>query len=206
MALSDAMAGFIIIVQYYFCSSYFYENYGTDVCSSSQIIISSTYFVSSFTMTTIACDRFLGIVAKPLGVSSKPVKKIIVIWILGFLFSLPFCSIVIIPEFFTKTKIFSLRILHNNKSDEKLIRIRIVVVFVVQFLLPLLVTTFANECCQNETDYRNSTIVTSIEIQSTKGEINANVCANRWLIYAGLVAVSLGKHVLFDNWCKYGAI
>ncbi|RWS26569.1 neuropeptide receptor A23-like protein [Leptotrombidium deliense] len=143
MAFSDAIAGLIIMLEYIFCSAFFLKKCGTFVCSSLQVIISATYCVSSFTMTTIACERFLGIVAKPLGVSSKPMKKIIIIWLLGFLFSLPIFSMVMIPEYFSSKNIFSFRLLDNYQWTDAAIRIKLMCNFVIQFLLPLVVTTIA---------------------------------------------------------------
>ncbi|RWS21892.1 hypothetical protein B4U80_14087 [Leptotrombidium deliense] len=94
-------------------------------------------------MTTIAIDRFRGIVAKPFGVTSRPVVKIIIIWLLAFLCSMPIFSMVMIPEYFSDTNIFAFRIIQDYAWNDTLIRIRIFVLLFAQFLLPLIVTAFA---------------------------------------------------------------
>ncbi|RWS25662.1 neuropeptide Y receptor type 1-like protein [Leptotrombidium deliense] len=145
MAFSDAACGFFIILQFYFCSLNFYENcsFGIHVCSMLQSVTYTTYFVSAFTMTTIASDRFRGIVAKPLGSRVKPAKRIAVIWLVAFLFNFPVYSTISVPEYFSKSAAVTFRVLHQYSWSKVVMQIRITITFISQFLLPLIVTSFA---------------------------------------------------------------
>ncbi|RWS26570.1 putative G-protein coupled receptor 83-like protein [Leptotrombidium deliense] len=146
-AVSDAIAGFILIIHFYVCSSFLFEQCesGPIICSLSQSVTFMAYNVSSFTLTTIACDRFQGIVMNPYGnklLIKRPMIKIIVIWLIAFIFNFPIFTTVIIPEYFTDSKVMSIRVLHNYSSNDIVMKIKVLCAL-VEYILPLIFTAIA---------------------------------------------------------------
>ncbi|RWS20591.1 substance-K receptor-like protein [Leptotrombidium deliense] len=61
MALSDALFGLLIINQFFVCATYFSNHFGSNTCNMLHGMFVITRYVSAFTMTAIAWDRYQGI-------------------------------------------------------------------------------------------------------------------------------------------------
>ncbi|RWS13142.1 putative G-protein coupled receptor 83-like protein [Dinothrombium tinctorium] len=146
MAVSDFLAGSLIALEFFTCSSYLLNNFpsfGKQICSFSQVILYSTYSVSSFTMMAIAIYRYLGIVRKPLRASLKPLKLSILSWIAAFLVNAPIHMNVSIPVFFTCTEIVTFRVVKQSQWNKLILQIRMVSMSFLQFILPLIMALFS---------------------------------------------------------------
>ena len=106
MAISDIMGGLTIPGQWLFCATVILETGGfaIHICgiwNSMQII---SYYVSTFTMTAIAFDRYRHI-CMPLSNRMRPRILIMITWGLGILFVLPTFFALRINEYFSPTKV-----------------------------------------------------------------------------------------------------
>ncbi|RWS21604.1 putative G-protein coupled receptor 83-like protein [Leptotrombidium deliense] len=144
MAVSDLMAGLFIWCEMFFCSSYFMEHfvYGEYVCAVNQMSLLTTYFVSTFTLTAIAVDRHRGIIVSPLHQSNKTVAIKLLSWIFGAILNLPIMTANSIPEFFGHKELLTFRVFYKTSLNQTIIRIRGIFVFMCQFGVPLIITSF----------------------------------------------------------------
>lgn len=97
MAISDIVGALVIPGQWLFCSTYILDSGATGqrFCGTFKSLQILSYYVSTFSMTAIAIDRYK-LVCHPLSQRIRPLVPLIVIWALGCLF--------------TSTTLFSMRV------------------------------------------------------------------------------------------------
>jgi len=82
LAISDIIGCLMILSKLLFCSHYLLQSLGYRVCSFMLWTQMLSYYVTTFTLTTIAFDRFK-IVYYPLSPRLRPIKLIVFIWIIS---------------------------------------------------------------------------------------------------------------------------
>ncbi|RWS23679.1 putative G-protein coupled receptor 83-like protein [Leptotrombidium deliense] len=148
MAVSDIIAGIGIVAQWLFCSHQLllYDT-GRVVCGFLKSLQIITYSVSSLTMITIALHRYLsifhhsrlGIIRMKFNVKAA----IISTWIIAIVFVAMTAMSIKIFKFFTPKEIITCEVIlqFSRPFDSKSVRkIRVGLLILAQFLLPLLIT------------------------------------------------------------------
>ena len=84
MAISDVIGGLVIPMQWIFCSTYLLDKgwAAERVCGISKTLQFLSYYVSTFSMTAIAIDRYL-LICKPLSKRMSATLPIVITWGLG---------------------------------------------------------------------------------------------------------------------------
>lgn len=106
MAVSDVIAGVMISMNFFFCSTLLLEtgSFARGMCGVQKTIQILTYYVSAWTMAVIAIDRYR-LVCKPLSSKMTPKWPIILIWSASAMFVTPLLFSVRVAEFFTPNKV-----------------------------------------------------------------------------------------------------
>lgn len=114
---------------------------------SSQIL---SYYISTFTMTVIAFDRFR-IVYYPLGTRMKPWLPIAMIWIISTLFVLPTMVSMRLSEYFTPTRLIYCRIAFPSSikifSKGPFRKLRATFVIISQYVIPSTISLILYALC-----------------------------------------------------------
>ncbi|XP_054168921.1 RYamide receptor-like [Oppia nitens] len=139
MAISDIIGGIVIPGQWLFCSTYMLDM-GTGsqrVCSLVKSSQTLSYYVSTFSMTVIAIDRYR-LICRPLLPRMQPLKPIVSIWIAGTVFTATTLYSLRVSEYFSPIQgLIGCRMLFVSDKGFQLITIRIVLVTITQYLIPL---------------------------------------------------------------------
>lgn len=137
-------------VQWFLCSYYVLGEYGDRGCGlmkSSQIL---SYYISTFTMTVIAFDRYR-IVHHPLGTRMKPWLPITMIWLVSTVFVLPTMVQMRISEYFTPKRLIYCRIVFPSSVDlfstAPFRKFRATFVLVTQYIIPSVVSVILYALC-----------------------------------------------------------
>ncbi|RWS03281.1 putative G-protein coupled receptor 83-like protein [Dinothrombium tinctorium] len=144
MAVSDILAGVAIFGQWIFCAEYMLL-YGTGdypcaIFKSLQIV---TYFLSTLTMVTIGIHRYIGIFHRHL-IRFNVTAAIVVTWLIAIVVVAMTAVSVKIFKYFTSKEIISCGVVleFTEPFDSKKVRkVRVAVVLLTQFLLPLILMT-----------------------------------------------------------------
>ena len=135
--------------QFLFCSYYLLENFKISpyVCVGLKSIQILTYNVSILTMVVIAIDRYQ-VIHKPLQLSAKrlrPRYSLVAVWLLAFLFAVTCLVSMKVSEYFLDSyQLIGCRVLFPNALTifTTLFRkIRVTVLAVCFYLIPLIITT-----------------------------------------------------------------
>ncbi|XP_054168926.1 RYamide receptor-like [Oppia nitens] len=139
IAISDLIGGIVIPGQWLFCSTYMLDM-GTGsqrVCTlvkSSQIL---SYYVSTFSMTVIAIDRYR-LICKPSVARMTPLIPILITWILGSIFTTTTLYSIRVSEYFSPIQgLIGCRLVFASNINYQLIRLRVIVITFSQYLIPL---------------------------------------------------------------------
>lgn len=144
MAWSDLIAGLVIFAQFGFCSTAALSCGAAMefMCLLIKLIQIVTYFVSTYTMAAIAYDR-LHMMKSPFAPKQKSRWYIAISWIIGIMY-ITICTFnVRVSEFFTPTELISCKVLFRVEllSKPYVRQIRAVLLMVLQFFIPLGITT-----------------------------------------------------------------
>ncbi|XP_054158293.1 prolactin-releasing peptide receptor-like [Oppia nitens] len=152
LAISDILGSLSIPGQWLLCSYGILDGYGDKGCGlakSGQIL---SYYVSTFTMTVIAYDRYL-VVQKPLARRLRPTLPIATVWTLSALCCLPSMTSMRIWEFFGPRRLIYCRIVFVTQSLSPHIstagfrQFRAAFVMVTQYAIPLSLSTVLYVFC-----------------------------------------------------------
>ena len=115
MAISDIMGGLLIPSQWLFCSTYLLDSGLTaqrfcGLSKSGQIL---SYYVSTFTMTVIAVERYR-LICRPLSGQMSSMVPIIVIWLLGSLFTSTTFFSMRVSEYFSPVQVCTIIVIFTN--------------------------------------------------------------------------------------------
>ena len=144
MAISDIIGGLTIPGQWFFCSTWFLSigSSGERICGlhkSAQIL---SYYVSTFTMTAIAIDRYR-LVLHPLKPRIKWVWPVAITWLLGMLFTSTTLASMRVSEYFSPTQgLIGCRVIFAHDVSFILRKIRVLLVMSTQYIIPLGITAF----------------------------------------------------------------
>jgi hypothetical protein len=117
--------------------------FGTVLCKLGPFIQATSVYVSTFSMTIIAIDRYqvlVGLLGKRFTTSVPTGLIILSIWLCSGLLSIPHASFNQIVELFTFKKLIRCRAVYPNPSDKYRQWIT-VLTFSTQYLIPLLITS-----------------------------------------------------------------
>ncbi|CAG2109880.1 unnamed protein product [Medioppia subpectinata] len=144
MAVSDIIGGIVIPGQWLFCSTYFLDN-GVfahricGICKSLQIL---SYYVSTFTMTAIAIDRYR-LICKPLAPRMGPLVPILITWLLGALFTSTTFFSMRVSEYFSPTQgLIGCRVIFPSDVSLVLRKMRVMLTIITQYVMPLSITGY----------------------------------------------------------------
>ncbi len=150
LAISDIMGALTIPGQWIFCATYILDNYSTGdrMCASTKSLQIQSYYVSTFTMTAIAIDRYRGI-KNPLKSEMKPKIPIIAIWLFATAFTATTTFSMRVSAYFASNALIGCRIV--LPVDESVLnflfrKIRIALLISTQYLIPLTISSILYIC------------------------------------------------------------
>ncbi|XP_054168925.1 G-protein coupled receptor 83-like [Oppia nitens] len=139
IAISDLIGGIVIPSQWLFCSTYMLDM-GTGsqrVCILVRSLQILSYYVSTFSMTVIAIDRYR-LICKPSVARMKPLIPVLITWILGSIFSTTTLYSIRVSEYFSPIQgLMGCRMLSASNINYQLLRLQAVVGTLSQYLIPL---------------------------------------------------------------------
>ncbi len=153
LALSDILGAITIPGQWLFCSYYMIEEWGDRSCGllkSTQIL---SYYISTFTMTVIAFDRYR-IVYYPLSQRMNPWLPICLIWSISGLCILPTMVSMRISEYFTPNRLIYCKVAFPSTikvfSSSPFRKFRATFVMITQYLIPLTISSILYALCMRK--------------------------------------------------------
>lgn len=141
MAISDFLAGFVILAQWLFCQHHLLEwfDHFHSVCGLAKILQVISYYLSTYSMLFVAIDRYL-LVCHPAtrGLHQKWIP-IALSWLAGILFSSTAWTSLRVFTYFGPNSLVDCRLVFKFiKMTRNLNQLRLLVMLMAQFVVPFL--------------------------------------------------------------------
>ncbi|XP_054168920.1 G-protein coupled receptor 83-like [Oppia nitens] len=144
MAISDIIGGIVIPGQWLFCSTYLLDNgsFNHRLCGLSKSLQILSYYVSTYSMTVIAIDRYR-LICRPLAPRMQPLIPILSTWILGAVFTATTFFSMRVSEYFSPIQgLIGCRVIFPSDISLLLRKWRVMLVIITQYLIPLSLTGY----------------------------------------------------------------